>query len=679
MADLAKLVVKLEAQTAQYMAALDKAEKRISRLQKAVNVANIAKATATAVVAAATSFAFMAKAAVDNADQLYKMSQSTGIAVESLSQLQHAAALSDVSLEELGKASAKMSKAAVDAARGSDKQARAFEDLDVAVQNADGTMRGTEEILLDVADRFSKMENGAAKAALAQDIFGKASARLIPFLNQGRAGIEAMKKEADALGLTITTKAGAAAEQFNDNLTRLKGAGKGIVNQVVQDLLPGFTNLSNKWVEAAKSGGTLSAGVGLLTGLFKGLVSAGIIVTSIFQQLGRLVYGVGAALVRVSQGEFKLAAGELKDAFNDAKSNVTNDIESIAAVWSDSVPVIETAAKDMDEAMGDSIVFNNEKAEDKAKKAAESAMQALKDMAADLTQQVKTFGQGENAVLRYRLAHGDLAETLRTAGPNAQQYADEILRMNDELETLTIKAELAQRKNDEFNASLAEAKSVFEDVQTPAEKYAAKIERLNKLLTDGLLTHETYSRAVAKAQDEFDEASKTENDKFFERFLKNAQDTLGDGISNIISDGFKKGGEAALDEFMAMLSKMATQAIAADIMRWVFGSDGKGGVSTSGGGAFGTAMSFLGGLFGGSRDAGGRGQPGMAYAIGRGAQPELFVPDSPGTFMPANQWMGGRGKLEQNIYFQGRPDQRSLRQLQLETTRQQRAANARLG
>jgi hypothetical protein len=42
------------------------------------------------------------------------------------------------------------------------------------------------------------------------------------------------------------------------------------------------------------------------------------------------------------------------------------------------------------------------------------------------------------------------------------------------------------------------------------------------------------------------------------------------------------------------------------------------------------------------RDSGGRGFPGEAYFIGIGAQPEAFIPDSPGTFVPnADRMMGG--------------------------------------
>jgi TP901 family phage tail tape measure protein len=46
----------------------------------------------------------------------------------------------------------------------------------------------------------------------------------------------------------------------------------------------------------------------------------------------------------------------------------------------------------------------------------------------------------------------------------------------------------------------------------------------------------------------------------------------------------------------------------------------------------------------GERDIGGRGEAGMPYLIGRGAQPELFVPDTAGTFYPRGQYaMAGAG------------------------------------
>lgn len=595
MTDLAKLVVKLEAQTAQYQAALEKANKQLSKFDKSASsmARNIGVGLAAAAATAAVAFAAMSKSAIDNADNLEKVAQSSGIAVESLSQLQYAAEINNVTFEEFTKATVKLSKAAADAARGSDTAAKAFETLGIKAQNADGSLKGTEQLLLEVADKFSKMEDGAAKAALAQELFGKSGARLIPFLNQGAAGIQRLMKEADKFGLTVSGKAAKAADQFNDNLTRIQAAGKGLVNQVAQEMLPVFVAISERFVAAAKSGGAMDFAIRALSVTFKTLVSAAVIVTSVFEQLGRLIYGVGAAVVRIAQGEFKLAAGEIKDAFEEAKGNVTDDMETIAQVWSDTVPEFEQTAEAIDDALGESIIFNDEKAEEKAKKAADAALKGIQDLAADLQQQVDTFGMAESATIRYRIAQGDLAEQFKLAGEAATPYAEKLVDLTDKLEALKTQAD--------------ETAAFFQNID---EAIKADIER-NREAIEGALD---AMNEIADTQSEFEK-----------RATENVQDVIADALIN----GAEKGAKGVLKTFVDMLLKMQAQALAAKIAESIFGAGGVG----SGGGFWGNlAMSFIGG---GSRDSGGRGEPGKSYMIGTGAQPEMFTPDQPGTFTPA--------------------------------------------
>ena len=126
----------------------------------------------------------MIKSSIDSADALDEMAQRTGIAVESLSLLVPAAELSAVSTEKFEAGLKKLATGMLEAATGSEASAQNFEALGVAVQNQDGTLRDSEQVLLDLADRFQAMPDGAEKAALAVDIFGKAGAEMIPFLNQ---------------------------------------------------------------------------------------------------------------------------------------------------------------------------------------------------------------------------------------------------------------------------------------------------------------------------------------------------------------------------------------------------------------------------------------------------------------------------------------------------------------
>jgi len=70
------------------------------------------------------------------------------------------------------------------------------------------------------------------------------------------------------------------------------------------------------------------------------------------------------------------------------------------------------------------------------------------------------------------------------------------------------------------------------------------------------------------------------------------------------------------------------------------------------------------------RDSGGRGAPGQAYKIGIGAQPEVFIPDSAGSFYPAGSYGSGGGQtvvqFNGNIYTQAQDGRALWEQLQVE-------------
>ena len=675
MTDLAKLVVRLEAQTAQYMQQLDRANSRLARFDKQASVSarNIGKGLAAAAVLAGTAIAAMTKQAIDSADQLNKMSQATGISTEALSELQYAASLSDVSIDQLSTNLRKLQKAQADAARGSETAAKAFKALGLSATNADGSLKDSDELLLEIADKFATLEDGAAKAALAQELFGRSGAAMIPFLNQGRKGIEALRKEAQQFGLVVTTEAGQAAEQFNDNLTRLGAVGRGVANQVQQALVPTLNVLTEKFIESSKAGGSLQAASLLLADTLKLLVSGGVIVKSVFQQLGRVIYGVGAALMAVVEGDFAVAQTEIIDTFADIKDNVKDDVDTIQKVWDEAMPALEQTAGQIDDAFEDTIIFDDDKAGAAAERAAASALEAIKGLEQDLRQQVATYGAAENAVIKYRLAHGDLAEQIKTAGPDAQAYADSIQQQADALEALKTQEEQQKLIQEETNALLEEGKQITESVRTAAEKYADTVEHLTEMLQKGAITQATFDRAVDEAKKTMEKAEEEQN-AFLKRANENVQDILAGGIETAISDGVKEGAKGALDAFMDMITKMAAQALAAKLADKLFGGGGMG----SGGGLLDKAFTWFGGLFGGGRDSGGRGQPGTAYLIGTGAQPEMFIPDSPGHFIPAGAMAGG-GNVTQNIYVEGSVNQRTARQMEVEASRRQRVATMRLG
>ena len=204
-------------------------------------------------------FAAMIKNAIDAADHLNKLSQKIGISVEALSTLRFAAQLSDVSLETLQKGIKGLSQNITEANTGIGDGAQVFEALGISVRNADGSMKSTEAVLLQVADVFANLEDGAVKTALAVKLFGKSGMDMIPFLNQGAAGINQLTTEAERLGLKLTTETARSAEAFNDNLTALKASSSSLGIALARDFLPELTNITNAMREAANEAGTLKA------------------------------------------------------------------------------------------------------------------------------------------------------------------------------------------------------------------------------------------------------------------------------------------------------------------------------------------------------------------------------------------------------------------------------------
>jgi phage-related protein len=126
--------------------------------------------------------------------------------VQDASRLRFAAHETGVSYETLAKSTGKLSKALV-AANGSEKaHAAMIKTLGFEYRDAAGHVLPMSQMLPKLADKFSKMQAGPEKTALAMKLFGKAGTDMLPFLNKGASGIAELEKQSDKFGLTLTGK-----------------------------------------------------------------------------------------------------------------------------------------------------------------------------------------------------------------------------------------------------------------------------------------------------------------------------------------------------------------------------------------------------------------------------------------------------------------------------------------
>lgn len=244
------------------------------------------------------------------ADKLFKMSQSFGVPIDQLSALKHAADLSGVSLESLGKSLGKLSRTMMEAgANPTGEAAKSFQALGISVKNADGSLKSSSQMMTEIAGKFANMKDGAGKTALAIQLFGRAGADLIPLLNLGKTGLQEMITEAQELGIVFDQRTGAAAEAFNDNLTRLKKVFDGIIIKVTAEMLPALLRFSQVVLDAAKNQSLMKSIAEGLISVFQYGVSAVLTITFAFRRFSEEVVAWGNLVAQVAPAAANFFAG----------------------------------------------------------------------------------------------------------------------------------------------------------------------------------------------------------------------------------------------------------------------------------------------------------------------------------------------------------------------------------
>lgn len=285
------------------------------------------------------------KSAIAAADEINKLSQKIGISVEALSTLRYAAQLSDASLETLQKGIKSLSQNITEASTGVGEGAQVFAALGIAVKNTDGSLKTTDTVLLQIADVFANLEDGAVKTSLAVALFGKSGMDLIPFLNQGAAGINQLTAEAERLGLKLTTETVRSAEAFNDNLTALKAASSSLGISLARDFLPELINITNAMREAANEAGTLKAlWVGL--GGLGNLVFNGTEIKQARDEVKRLQDLVDGARQKISDGRMPVPFMPFNVQFNEA---ALATLRKYLGQWEQELTAAQTRLKSLTE------------------------------------------------------------------------------------------------------------------------------------------------------------------------------------------------------------------------------------------------------------------------------------------------------------------------------------------
>jgi hypothetical protein len=568
MATISSLVVELSLQAQNFNNQIKDAQKEAKEFEKTIKpTKQLLTEMGTAMTAAGGAIvAGLVAATVATAnylDNLNDLRQKTGVAANDLARLGFAAEQSGSSLDGIATGMRFLARNMEDAASGSKKQEEAFKALGVSVTDANGKLRSTNEVFLDIADRFANMKDGAAKTAIAMDVFGKSGAELIPTLNAGRDGLAAMGDESERLRGHLDDASAAAGDEFNDRLNELKTSMEGVGMAVGTALLPPLTKFLEsatdavvkvrEWAQehpgltqgllavgaAITGAGGILAGtaawlailpalkvaLGVIAGILAGpagvVVAIGLAITAVIAFRNQLAGGLLGLAAQVNKSLGQLVGGFAKVAEWAGLKGLAGGLKT-ASTW------LENSANgmwDMREALvaGEPVIIGNTEAVKKAQ-------EATKTYSFALGENTKKADEMREKTSKLREEMDAVSRKMEFAGQQAffKHSADDVRELHAEL----------KKTNDQSITAILENFRIAQE-RTTAWKNAVKdaheetmdlLEYNTKKTVDGIIDAHKDSVEAAK------EASKKQ-DEAYKDLYNSVKSTASNTFLKIFEDG----------------------------------------------------------------------------------------------------------------------------------------------
>lgn len=356
--------------------------------------------------------------AVTGADDLNTLSKQTGISTAEIQKMQYAADLIDVSFDDIAGALKKMKPKM-------DENNETFKNLGVSVKDADGNLRDSTDVFMDVVQALSQIENETERDQIAMEIFGKSADSLAGIIDDGGAALKEYGKQAEELGLILDQDTLDALNETNDVIDQTKANIKGtmavigsnvasVLTPVIEKIATGIAAITERLRQLnPEQTETILKIVGVVAAVAPAIIVIGKLISSV----GSIISGVGS-LVGLLSNPFVLAImavvavgillyknwDKIKAAAEELKKRVSNSWNNLKATVTNSVNALKTGVTTAWDAMKAKItaVVDTIKAKITALK---TAFNSIKENIKNAVNAIKDFFKFEMETPHIKLPH----------------------------------------------------------------------------------------------------------------------------------------------------------------------------------------------------------------------------------------------------------------------------------
>lgn len=570
MTDLARLVVKLTAQTAEYEKKLDSANRKLSRFEKdtrgslaKINGAFSKFGTALGAIgvgfsvgAIVTGLGSAAAKAIEYGDSIAKASAKTGVGAQAFSELAFAAKQNDIEFSALETAFKKLQVSISQAGSGSKAAQASFNALGIEF-NSLRELRPEQQFEL-IAEQISRLQDPADRTRAAVELFGRAGADLLPLFEQGAEGVRKVREEAQRLGASLTEDQVQRLADADDAIKRLAGSWDALAVTLTANVAPAFATVLDAITNTLAEGERRTNSFREVWEAFKAEVrEEGILwadavgISERLQRRPEELLGGTRQATRSTLPRRPAAPPGFKPEDKPARSGGTRRTTAV----SEQEQQLEQLRATYEE------VYSR-------------GVEVLEQLETPQQQITQRFDEQRYALETLAATYPAYAEQAQAALAQAAVVAQE------QLDVLA-RSSVEQQRSQEI---AAEGQAVYESTRTTVERWADEMVRLTELFEQGAISQETFTRAIDQANEAYEKVGDTVTD-----FERAANETLQGLLADVLFDPFSGGLDDMLQQWGQFLQRAAAEAIAAQLMEKLFGTEGIG----SGGGV-------LGGIFGGA-------------------------------------------------------------------------------
>ncbi|WP_018882167.1 MULTISPECIES: hypothetical protein [unclassified Thioalkalivibrio] len=671
------ILVRIDAQTESLRRELRRADQavdrtsstmrnRLRRIDRAMrnSIRVMARYGAAAAAAGAALAVHQTRAGMQFINAQADLAESLDATIDGLRGVQIAAEDVGLAKEQAGNQILQMNARLGEAARGTGQAREALERLGLSAQ--DLMNLDVDERMARIADRVQEMGMNSAQAQDALRQLGVRNREMARLMTQGGDAIRAARLEVDEFGLSVSAVDAAAIQRANQAMQRVSRTTEVLQNQLAIAAAPFLEHLANELNSLTKESqgfrDEITHAIEQSMRAFGHLANTIEGVRRTFEVLGR-----GAALVSLKMQHDlwslsdTIVNGPIRqlNALLDLYNRVPGiDIAPLQGGWigQNIRANMEMTARAIEEGRQD---IHDILMRPMPSSAIEERIEEIRELAqrVPISEPPPGWDPGPDGAGSGAAAGGD-------------HFLSSVLQQN---------LDAINRQRDAFQELAEAGRRVYENTRTPLEQLNTEMARLDELLDAGVISWDTYARAVFDAEERLGGMSEKTREEMskMDEYSRQAARSMQQNLSQFLFDPWQEGLDGMLRGFGEMLQRMIADAVAADLMNKITGGGGGGNAA----GLFQGVMGLFGASFAGGGYTGN--SPRVGGVDGKGGFPAILHPrETVIDHTRASRQVDSAPampQVNQNIIVQGRPDSRTANQIAGESARKQRQVQARYG